>query len=138
MITHPCSPAGRVHSFHVYAGPHGRSGVDGVVLTQDGNRGGVQVVPVLSPGGGGDIDEQAVHEDLALVRLQFEGCGNLDEHVFCGIIRADHFFVPLTVQLPLGGHAFNRASHPGESSLWKRKSRNDVRDGIEKRAPARC
>ena len=29
----------------------------------------------------------------------------------------------LTVQLQLGGHAFNRASHPGESSLWKRKSR---------------
>jgi hypothetical protein len=46
----------------------------------------------------------------------------------------------VTVQLQLGGHAFNRASHPGESSLWKRKfphwmcgveSKNGHRPGID-------
>jgi hypothetical protein len=47
----------------------------------------------MSANWGGNVDERAVHEDLALVGVQSEGRRDLDEQVFCGTIRADHFLV---------------------------------------------
>ena len=47
-------------------------------LAQQCNGGGVQVVSLLSAGGGGDVERLAVHDHQALVGLEGKGRGNLD------------------------------------------------------------
>ena len=67
-------------------------GVHGRVLAHECNGGGIQVVSLLSSGGGGDVEYFSIRQHLALGGVQAEGRGNLDSPAGCGIMRLEHLF----------------------------------------------
>ena len=97
------------------------------------NDGGVEVVTLLSPGRGGDIEQLTVYQYFALCSFQAKWRENLDSLAGCGIIGTEHLFhLEIVWRLP-GDLVFYRASHPGESSLenengrWHGKSMHNAR-----------
>ncbi len=73
---------------------------------QECNDGRVQVVALLSAGRRGDIEQLPIRHDLALRRVQAEGCRNLDSLAGCGIIGTHVLCTIEAVQFELGGLTF--------------------------------
>src|SRR5690606_1696429 len=93
------------------------------ILAQQCNGGGIEVVPLLSYGGGGDVDRLAVHDHHAFVDFEWKGRVNLD-----GFYGGDMIgIVPLCIPKPSIWRCavslfILLVFQPGESSLWKTKT----------------
>jgi len=78
---------------------------------------------LLSSGGGGDVDRLAVHDHHAFVGFERKRRVNLDGFYGCDMIGLVHFCIPKPSSCCWAVSLFIcRASHPGESSLWKTKT----------------
>jgi hypothetical protein len=89
---------------------------------QQCNDSGVQVVALLSSGGGGDIEQLTVRHDLALCGVEAEGRENLDSLAGCGIIGCEHLFVSEIIQLALGDLILFTGPFTPVSPRWESKT----------------